>query len=236
MKIGKNSGLCKIIRFCIRKEVRTSKFFKMKTKEIKEFFKKFWFLLWKDNSIKGWIFSVIFLFVFIKLIFFPLLDLATGTSLPLAIVESCSMYHKGDMISNFDSWWTRHESKYEPYIINNLDFKEFSFKNGFNKGDILFITGTNPEKLKIGDIIIFNGNRQNPIIHRIINITIEDGEYFFSTLGDNNNGQLSEEKKISSDQIVGKAVFRVAPLVGWVKLIFYEGSKPEAERGLCSEN
>lgn len=205
-------------------------------KRLAEYWKKFWYLLWKDDSLKGWVFSVIFLFLFIKLIFFPVLNLATGTSLPLAIVESCSMYHKGDILSSFDSWWTRHENKYAPYIINDLDFKKFSFKNGFNKGDILFVIGTKPEKLKIGDVIIFDAGQGNPIIHRIINMTEKDGEYFFSTLGDNNNGQLSSEKIISSEQIVGKAVFRIAPFVGWMKLIFYEGSRAESERGFCHEN
>ena len=202
----------------------------------KNYFNKFWFLLWKDDSIKGWIFSVIFLFVFIKFIFFPILSLATGTSLPLAIVESCSMYHKGDILGDFNSWWTRHESKYEPFKINNENFSDFSLKKGFNKGDILFITGTKPEKLEVGDVIIFDAGQRNPIIHRIVNITMKDGDYSFSTMGDNNNGQLSVEKAISSEQLVGKASFRLAPLLGWVKLIFYDGRNSASERGFCNEN
>ena len=203
---------------------------------LKEYSKKFWFLLWKDDSLKGWIFSVVFLFLFIKFIFFPVLSLTTGTDLPLAIVESCSMYHKGDIVSNFGSWWARHEGKYEPYIINELDFRSFSFKNGFNKGDILFITGAKPEKIEVGDVIIFDAGQRNPIIHRVINITAKNNEYIFSTMGDNNNGQLSVEKSISSDQLVGKAQFRLAPMLGWVKLLFYDFRNPSSERGLCSEN
>jgi hypothetical protein len=203
---------------------------------LKSGWKKFWFLLWKDDSLKGWIFSVIFLFVFIKFIFFPVLNLATGTPLSLAIVESCSMYHQGDIFSDFDSWWTRHEAKYEPYIINKLDFESFPFRNGFDKGDILFIVKADPARLKAGDIIIFDAGQQNPVIHRIINISNEDGKYFFSTEVDNNNGQLSAEKRISQDQIVGKASFKIVPFVGWVKLIFYDAGNPPDERGLCHEN
>ncbi len=206
------------------------------SKNLKEAWKKFWFLLWKDNSFKGWIFSIIFLFVFIKLIFFPILNLATGTSLPLAIVESCSMYHQGDILSNFDSWWERHDAKYDSISINKSNFLDFSLHKGFNKGDILFIIGTKPEKLKIGDVIVFNANRENPIIHRIINIAKVNERYSFSTLGDNNNGQLPEEKMIDSNQIVGKAVFRPVPMFGWVKLIFYEWRKSLPERGFCHEN
>jgi signal peptidase I len=204
--------------------------------KVKEGFKKFWFLLWKDNSLKGWIFAVIFLFLFIKLIFFPILNLVTGTSLPLAIVESCSMYHKGDIFSGFDSWWNRHETKYEEYNINKTVFERFSLKRGFNKGDILFIIGIKPEKLEAGDVIIFDAGTKNPIIHRIINITKEGNEYVFSTIGDNNNGQLNVEKRINSNQIVGKAKFKIVPFMGWVKLIFYDWQNPPEERWLCEEN
>ena len=208
-------------------------------------FKKFWFLLWKDNSVKGWIFSLIVLFVFIKFIFFPGLSLVTGTSLPLAIVESCSMYHQGNFFSNFNSWFDRHEAKYEETDITKEEFKNFILKRGFSKGDILFLIGANPEKLKIGDIIAFqSGSKGTPVIHRIIRIREENGERIFTTIGDNNNQILSpannawgvDEREIKGEQLVGKAVFRITPWFGWIKLIFFEYSKPESERGFCREN
>ncbi len=218
---------------------------------IKKGFKKFWFLLWRDNSLKGWIFSLIFLFIFVKFIFFPALSFVTGTPLPLAIVESCSMYHKENLFSGLDSWFDRHKSKYEEINIIKEDFQKFILRNGFNKGDILFITGANPEKLKIGDVILFNSqNRKNPVIHRIIKIERKvDGQgnlgvLTFTTMGDNNNQVLTpdnniaeiDEREIRKEQLVGKAVFRVTPWFGWVKLIFFEYSRPESERGFCKEN
>jgi signal peptidase I len=204
-------------------------------KRLKSYLDKFWFLLWKDDSFKGWIFSIVFLFVFIRFIFFPGLSLVTGTSLPLAIVESCSMYHQGNLLSNFGSWWQRHEDKYSGFIINDLDFKNFPLQNGFNKGDILFIVGVAPEKLKQGDIIIFNAGQQNPIIHRIISIREVDGKKVFSTIGDNNNGQLEIEQNITENMLVGKAAIKIAPYFGWIKLVFYDWQKPIGERGLCQE-
>ena len=204
-------------------------------KREKKFFKKFWYFLWKDNSFKGWIFSLIFLFVVIKFIFFPLLGFITGTSLPLAIVESCSMYHKGNLFSDFDAWWDRHEDKYAEFIINDLDFKKFTLRNGFNKGDILLIIKADPEKLEIGDIIIFNAYQKNPVIHRIIDIREKDGQKVFSTIGDNNNGQFDFEEEIIESQMVGRAFLKLVPYVGWVKLVFYEWQKPVSERGFCSE-
>ena len=208
----------------------------MKKSDIKKFLKKFWFIVWKDDSLKGWIFSIIFLFILIKFIFFPTLSFITGTSLPLAIVESCSMYHDKNLLSNFDSWWETHDSKYSSHIINKLDFKDFIFKNGFNKGDILFIVKAKPEKLEIGDVIIFNGGSNHPIIHRIINIKYQNQEYVFSTIGDNNNAQLSIEKNIQESQLIGKAMFKLAPYIGWGKLIFFEYKQPQGNKGFCEEN
>jgi len=221
----------------------------MKLKEVKEKikkgFRKFWFLLWKDNSIKGWLFSMIFLFVFIKFIFFPVLSLATGTALPLAIVESCSMYHQGNILSNFNEWFQRHDSKYSELGIIKDEFQKFNFNKGFSKGDILFIVGTNPNKLKIGDVIIFkSGTRKTPVIHRIIEIKEENGKRIFTTIGDNNakilvpnnNAGGVDESEIQEEQIMGKAVFRLTPALGWVKLIFFENSKSQSERGFCKEN
>jgi len=212
--------------------------FKDFKKKVKAYWKKFWFLLWKDDSLKGWIFSIVFLLLFIKLIFFPGLSLLTGTKLPLAIVESCSMYHEDNLFSDFDEWFERHEQKYERKRVDYEEFLEFPFKKGFNKGDILFIVGTSAEDLEIGDVIVFQGNQKNPIIHRIIDkkVSDTDNRTYFSTIGDNNNGQLDSEDRIYESQIIGKAAFRLAPYVGWGKLIFFEFSRHPLERGFCSEN
>ena len=100
----------------------------------------------------------------------------------------------------------------------------------------MFIIGAKPEKLEIGDVIIFNAGTSNPIIHRIIKIKNVNNKLTFSTIGDNNKNQLAFEKDISSERIIGKAVFKTAPYLGWVKLIFFEGKKPISERGFCKEN
>ena len=211
--------------------------------KFKEAWKKFWHLLWVDESLKGWIFAFVFLFVFIKIIFFPTLNFITGTPMALSIVESCSMYHDSKLILflDFDEWWESHESKYE---ITKEEFKDFKLKNGFNKGDILFSIKAKPEKLKIGDIILFDAGQSNPLIHRIINIRKENDEYIFSTIGDNNkisftstNNQLGiDEINIHENQLVGKTAFKIVPYLGWGKLIFYDWKKPELEQGLCREN
>ena len=190
--------------------------------EIKKTWNSFWYFVWKDESPKGWLISGIFIFILIYFIIFPSLNFVTGTTLPLAIVESCSMYHKGNLISNFDNWWTLNQEKYITFNINKNKFGEFPLKRGLNKGDIIFIIGVKPEQIKIGDVIVFSAGQKNPIIHRIVNIQEENGKLIFSTLGDNNQGQLEFEKRISEEQIIGKAVLRPAPYLGWIKLIIFE--------------
>jgi len=210
--------------------------FKEAWKYVLAFFASFWFLLWKDDSVKGWIFSVVFLFVFIKFIFFPVIGFTLGTDLPLAIVESCSMHHDGNLISNSENWYNSHEDKYLAFDITKDIFFDFGFRRGFTKGDILLIVGVKPKRVEVGDVIIFVANQRNPIIHRVVDVKEIEGEFVFQTIGDNNNGQLVFEKSISGDQLVGRAVFRLAPYAGWVKLIFFEFQRDPIERGMCHEN
>lgn len=215
----------------------------MSENKFKKFWKRFWFIVWKDDSLKGWIISIIFLIILIRFIFFPLLSLTTGTSLPLVIVESCSMYHKNNLLSNFNDWWGNHTFKYLEIGISKEAFSKFPFRKGFNKGDILFVTGVKPQNVKVGDVIIYNSGSNYinaPIIHRVISIKNESGKYFFSTEGDANNGQVVDlsgrnvEVNISGSQIVGEPRAKILPYLGWIKLIFFEKSKPPSERGLCS--
>jgi len=216
-----------------KKSVKKRPIQKRKENKLKNFLKKFWFIVWKDDSFKGWVISILFIFIVIKFVLFPLISLVAGSSLPLAIVESCSMHHKNTLVSDYDEWWENNQNKYLGFEINKSEFEDFKLKRGFTKGDILFITGVDKGELEKGDVIVFKAGRQRPVIHRIVSIEEENRERYFSTLGDNNPNQLPSEKKISFDQVVGKASFRIAPYIGWVKLVFYEPLRPGSERGFC---
>jgi len=185
------------------------------------YFKKAYDFL-KEDSWQSWIVSLILIFIVIKWIFFPLLTLATGSPLPLVVVESCSMYHESD----FNEWWSRNAVWYESRNISKTDFESFSFKSGLNKGDIILVLGK-PQYIK-GDIIIYNSVTQYPIIHRIVSLNPTE------TKGDHNSDQLpyNMEKNIPQENIIGKSVARI-PYLGWIKLIFYEPLKSQEERGFC---
>ncbi len=189
---------------------------------LKIYLKHFWAFLQKD-SWASFAVTLILAFIIIKFAFFPGLSLITGTSLPLVIVESCSMYHHNNGFEN-----TFESDVYADYEISIEDTENWVFQNGFSKGDVIFVIGA--KNIEVGDVIIFNGGEQHPLIHR----TIKADENY-STKGDNyktNNGQLNSEKSISEEQLIGKALFKV-PFVGWAKLIFFESGRPPRERGLC---
>jgi len=174
----------------------------------------------KQDTWQSWILSLYITFVSILLILFPLLSFITNTSLPLVVIESCSMYHE----SSFNSWWQSNSNWYETKNINKEQFESYSFKNGLNKGDIIFVWGRS--EYKKGDIIIFEADTQYPIIHRLVS------QNPTATKGDHNSAQLPIETSINNEKILGKSVFRI-PYLGWIKLIFFDLVKPSSERGLC---
>lgn len=109
----------------------------------------------------------------------------------------------------------------------------------FYKGDILMLQGVPPDRLKVGDIIVFSPKGSaysgiggflssspitTPIVHRIVKIN-EDGS--FQTKGDANPGQLPFEKSIDAGQIHGRSIF-IIPYLGWVKIGITEYVIPNA--------
>jgi signal peptidase I len=197
--------------------------------EIKKILKKTWHFIWHSNSVWSWIVNIILAFVIIKFLLYPGLGLVMGTSHPIVAVVSGSMEHNG----NFDEWWqssalcgdnscTQAEF-YLQFGINKEDFLDYRFKNGFNMGDIIFLRGVDDEKIKEGDVLVFWAKRPDPIIHRVIDVVQEDNESYFQTKGDHNLQPISsfdlDEARVGSEQVVGKALFRV-PYLGWIKIGF----------------
>ena len=207
--------------------------------------KKAWNWIWNSDSFLSWIIALALIFIFVKFIFFPVLSLIMGTTLPLAGIESSSMDHQiarddsgrlslcGEEYSeeekdyiNFEEYWEKCGNWYEERNISKENFLEFSLKNGFRKGDIVVVYGRfNP---KTGDVIIFKPNpgstAPRPIIHRIVKI---DGG--IETKGDHNANQLTgsnnlyntDETSIKEEQVIGKAILRI-PFLGWPKIWLVE--------------
>ena len=193
---------------------------------IKSIWKKIWYFIWEDDSVLSWLVNVVIAFIFIKFIVYPVLAFAFSTPYPIVAVVSTSMEHDG----GFDDWWSSQAncpnscSQLEFYGQNNISkdiFQTFIFKNGFNKGDIMFLHGSKPENIVIGDVIVFNGYKSDPIIHRVIKKWKKDEIFHYTTKGDHNKAihMGVGENDITEDRIIGKAFIRL-PFFGWIKILF----------------
>ncbi len=185
---------------------------------IKLFLKRAWHFIWEEDSVWSWLANIVIAFVLIKFIVYPGLGFLLSTTHPIVAVVSSSMEHP----SNFEKWWEQHKEFYKEYEITKEKFVQYNFPNGFNKGDIMLLKGVKPNNIKIGDVIVFNGGKSDPIIHRVINLWKENDVYYIQTKGDNNARSIAGlETRIKEDAIIGKAVFRV-PLLGYIKIWFVQ--------------
>jgi len=185
--------------------------------KFKKFIKKTWHFIWYDDSLLSWIINIILAFVLIKFVFYPAIGLILGTHYPIVAVVSNSMEHE----QGFNEWWDYNKNFYENIGINKEKFSSYKFKNGFNKGDIMLLKGKKAKDIQIGDVIVFNVDGREPIIHRVIKKWEENNKYYFQTKGDHNPRSIWFEEKINEDQILGIAFFRI-PLLGWIKIGFVE--------------
>jgi signal peptidase I len=183
-------------------------------------FGKIWYFIWHEDSLESWIINIILAFILIKFIVYPGLGFLLSTSHPIVAVVSSSMHHS----EGFNSYWEDAGDWYEDIGITKDQFKSFPMRNGFNKGDIMILHGIDVEDIKLGDIIVFQARRPDPIIHRVVAKKDISGEYSLQTKGDNyltNPDSIStpslNEKDIRESQIIGKAFIRV-PFLGYVKI------------------
>lgn len=104
-----------------------------------------------------------------------------------------------------------------------------SMEPTFYKGDLLLLVGADKgaPDIKVGDVIVFSHSfGTTPVVHRVVEIN-KDGTY--QTKGDANPGQLPYEKRISPDQVKGKAIL-IIPYLGWVKIAVVETLLPFAAK------
>jgi signal peptidase I len=200
---------------------------KNKKKSWLNYLKQFWNFIWNDNSWSSWLVSIVLAFVIIRFMFYPLIGLIMGTSMPIVAVISSSMEHHGEDWQQNPAYCSAGYCLQEEWYIEKgiapAEFEEFPFTNGFNKGDIMIIVGKKPSKIEIGDVIVFEAGKSYPIIHRVVAIhKNENGtELIFETKGDNNPAQIItvglNEKQISADKLKGVAALKV-PYLGYIKI------------------
>lgn len=213
----------------------------------KTFWGRAWHFIWYEDSMASWLVNIILAFIIIKFILYPFLSLVLGTSLPLVAVVSESMDHgytkvqcreeyslcgdatREDVRTRFPQYWEVCGKWYDDNGISDELFRTFTFRNGFSKGDIIVLSGKEAEDINIGDVIVFYSRAEEPrkpypIIHRVVDKELVDGDYIFETKGDHNEEQIRppfdtmlDETNVHEDLIIGVARMRI-PWLGWVKV------------------
>ncbi len=211
--------------------------------------KRFWDYMWNDDSFGSYVVNFIFAFLVIKYIMFPVIGFAFNNDYPIVAIVTGSMEHKivdgrvCDKIIvdvknknlNIDEYWSLCGNYYETnFNMNKEQFKEYDYTNGLNIGDVMILYGKNPQKIEVGEILVFipqdkmvNGesyffNNYGPVIHRIVNKYEDEqtGKIYFQTKGDHNPiSQPRFETEIPEEDVIGVAVARI-PKIGYVKLAF----------------
>ena len=207
--------------------------------KLKRHTKKAWDFFWNDDSIWSWLANILVAFILIRFLIYPLLGVILGTSFPIVAVVSESMehgLHNGELCDkpfnefkeSFDNYWDVCGEWYEDRGISKEEFKKFPFRNGFDKGDVIILWRANRKNLQVGDILVFQGNKPQPIIHRVVKRWEEDSQFFYQTKGDHNGDSIAGsfgETKISENRLFGKGVIRV-PYLGWIKILFVDAVRP----------
>lgn len=98
--------------------------------------------------------------------------------------------------------------------ISFFGFRIFNIVSGsmnpdYEVGDILISKTTEPQNIKVGDDIVYVGEKLNLqgkiITHRVVSVSQEDGKYIFKTKGIANEEQ---DPTISQEQIYGKIIYK----------------------------
>lgn len=208
-------------------------------KQLKEISKKIWQFFWKDDSVWSWLANIVVAFVVIRFLIYPLLGVVLGTSLPIVAVISESMDHGlydgklcgqqfDEFKDSFDHYWEICGGWYEDNSISKAQFQRFPFQDGFYKGDVIILWRANKDNLELGDILVFQGDKPQPIIHRVVKIWEEGGKYFYQTKGDHNSDSIAGylgETKINEKRLLGEGIVKV-PYLGWLKILFVGAVRP----------
>lgn len=107
-------------------------------------------------------------------------------------------------------------------VIDNSDPNSM-FPTYF-QGDLFIIHHSDPSKIELGDVIVYDKNGGEKVIHRVIDILKIDDKYFYRVKGDNPKSNPTPDQihpsntyLIPYDMILGKVIIRM-PYLGHLSL------------------
>ena len=120
---------------------------------------------------------------------------------------------------------------YTLVVIDNPDPN--SMWPTYFQGDLFLIHKTSPQDIHLGDVIVYQENsRSVKVIHRVVDIIIDKGDYYYRVKGDNyitNQGPdkpgvtTNSPSLIPYSKVVGKTMIRI-PYIGHLTLAMQRNS------------
>lgn len=175
--------------------------------DIKKSLKRFWHFLWHEESIASYVVFFILAYLFLQFVAFPGFLLIFGLS-DVTAVMTTSMIHTDPNLENTYYGWL------EARNISREEIDSWSFQEGLEIGDVVFVKKVKKEEIDVGDVVVYYAPTGVSIIHRVVNI--ENSVY--TTKGDANSNPLNFERQLSFESIKGKAILKI-PYLGYPRVL-----------------
>ena len=107
------------------------------------------------------------------------------------------------------------------FAVGVFPIKPFLVPSGsmvpvIDPGDVVLVVPVQTDAIKVGEIIEYRNSKENiNIVHRVIAITGNASNMFFTTKGDANGSADSDP--VSPQAVIGREIF-VIPKIGWISI------------------
>ncbi len=167
----------------------------------------------------NWESIVFYIIIFYLIIFYAAMP-AVYAFTPLSDVSAVV---SGSMVHSYPAIQVTYYDWLQLHGFNSSTTSAWPFKNGIPVGSIAIAYKVPPSSIKVGDVIIYYTSYDGldeDIIHRVINETIVNGSYYYTTKGDANPYSLPFEYNVPYSSVVGKVEY-VVPYLGYPKYAEY---------------
>ncbi len=170
--------------------------------------------LLSGNNVYSILFYIIVIYVVVTYVALPSVYALSPLDYISAVVSSSMVHSYPSIQLTYYDWLELHG-------YNMSAVSSWPFPGGIPLGSIALAYKVQPSQIDVGDVIIYRveGTGED-IIHRVVNVTVVNGAYYYTTKGDANPYSLPFEYNIPYGNVVGK-VGQVIPYLGYPKYLLY---------------
>ncbi len=176
-------------------------------------------LLWdtfKGKNAISIVFYIVVFYLVVEYAVLPSVYAFTPVSYLSAVVSGSMVHDHATIQLTYYDWLHQHG-------FNMSKVAKWPFSGGINIGSFVIADKVPPSQIAVGDVIIYRINYEGlreDVIHRVVNETIINGSYYYTTKGDANPVSYPFEINVPYSRIVGK-VGTVIPYLGYPRYALY---------------